>query len=321
MAKYLYNGVELPALPEWDKEKYPYATITDDYYGTDVIKVGYVLSLTDKPLIFTEGDENYPTMHHKVQVNYCRGLNWYYYPEKGELEWNTPLTFTSLHLWDDDKIIWSNHNIYLDNGTIFFAKCDDPVPVSTTDPQSLTAGWLVSKKIVEMRHKESPIFAINPNLAPLSKMSVWNEQTYEQHGFEWIISKNTVNSGLRFEPNGLTAGETYTISYRIQKKSGTLKTIRGHCAEGWTQIKWSIDGVQQSDSYASNVATAIVADDDTPHFVEFTGIYKASGSQNGFFVQPNRMQNVPVTFSVWNFKVELGDTATPWVPAEEDVLV
>ena len=33
---YLYNGVRLPALPEWDKEKYPYAYITtadfDDGY-------------------------------------------------------------------------------------------------------------------------------------------------------------------------------------------------------------------------------------------------------------------------------------------------
>lgn len=182
---------------------------------------------------------------------------------------------------------------------------------------ALLAGHLLGKKIMGMRGAIPPV-AVNPNLAPLSKMSVWNEKSYERNGFVWTIDKTTTNGGLRFEPDGLTVGETYTISYMIQKKSGTLKTIRGHHSDGWTQIKWSIDGVPQSDSYGSNVATAIVADDDTPHFVEFTGIYKAGGSQNGFFIQPNRMQSVPVTVAVWNFKVEQGSETTPWIPAEED---
>ena len=45
---YLYNGVRLPALPEWDKETYPYALIhhefSNDYYR---------LCLCDKPLKYT----------------------------------------------------------------------------------------------------------------------------------------------------------------------------------------------------------------------------------------------------------------------------
>jgi N-acetylneuraminic acid mutarotase len=32
---YLYNGVKLPALPEWDREKYPYALISFDDYSLD----------------------------------------------------------------------------------------------------------------------------------------------------------------------------------------------------------------------------------------------------------------------------------------------
>ena len=36
MPNYLYNGIELPALPEWDKETYPYAMI-----GTAWYPVGY----------------------------------------------------------------------------------------------------------------------------------------------------------------------------------------------------------------------------------------------------------------------------------------
>lgn len=35
MANYLYNGVELPALPEWDKKKYPYVTIHSKQYWVE----------------------------------------------------------------------------------------------------------------------------------------------------------------------------------------------------------------------------------------------------------------------------------------------
>lgn len=161
---------------------------------------------------------------------------------------------------------------------------------------------------------------INPNLAPLSKMSIWSGIPCEQNGFEWILDKNAVNGGLRFEPNGLTVGETYTISYRIQKLSGTLLTVRGHCQEGFTTVKWSIDGVEQNHAYNANTATPNVADDDAAHYVVYTGVYKATGSQNGFFVQPNRMQSVNVKVAVWDFKVELGTDTTAWIPAEEDVV-
>ena len=34
MSKYLYNGVELPELPEWDKNTYPYACISHCYGDT-----------------------------------------------------------------------------------------------------------------------------------------------------------------------------------------------------------------------------------------------------------------------------------------------
>ena len=170
-------------------------------------------------------------------------------------------------------------------------------------------------------HKDNAVVpeALNPNLAPLSKMSIWNDKVYERNGFEWTIEKGSTNGGLRFEPNGLTVGETYTISYRIQKKGGSLLTIRGHCQEGFSVIKWSIDGVEQNHAYNANTATPNVSDDDAIHYVVFTGIYTASGSENGFFIQPNRMQSVSVKYSVWDFKVERGDTATPWIPAEEDM--
>ena len=43
---YLYNGVRLPKLPEWDKEKYPNAMITDGIHTTVTgIGVATVLNL------------------------------------------------------------------------------------------------------------------------------------------------------------------------------------------------------------------------------------------------------------------------------------
>lgn len=200
---------------------------------------------------------------------------------------------------------YSLNNMFVDTGGTF-----------TGTPEINTTYYL---------HKDNAVVpeALNPNLAPMSKLSFYastsTTSSGEQNGFEWVVHKKDATSGLRFEPNELTVGETYTISYLIQKKSGSLKTIRGHCQEGFSVIKWSIDGVQQNHAYNSNDATPNVADDDTIHYVVFTVIYIASGSQNGFFIQPNRMQSVPVEFAVWNFKVEHGETATPWIPAEEDM--
>ena len=43
---YLYNGVQLPKLPEWDKSKYPYAVIVLDI--NDI----YNLFISTKPIIY-----------------------------------------------------------------------------------------------------------------------------------------------------------------------------------------------------------------------------------------------------------------------------
>jgi hypothetical protein len=50
---YFYNGVELPALPEWDKEAYPYAAIFPLTNGTD----GYSLVAIAHPW-FARKDNN-----------------------------------------------------------------------------------------------------------------------------------------------------------------------------------------------------------------------------------------------------------------------
>ena len=50
---YLYNGVELPEIPEWDKTVYPYAVILlyENSIGSTVTK-GYVSYIFAKPVTF-----------------------------------------------------------------------------------------------------------------------------------------------------------------------------------------------------------------------------------------------------------------------------
>ena len=50
---YLYNGVMLPALPEWDREKYPYA-----YMTTSILSSNPSIYFTDIPLnaTYTKSD-------------------------------------------------------------------------------------------------------------------------------------------------------------------------------------------------------------------------------------------------------------------------
>lgn len=121
---YLYNGIELPALPEWDRETYPCAIICMVDYGwmkqtvlfvTPQIEVDNVCVLLpkDNHIAFT------------------------YDPES--LTWGEPFVQTSLgqRLYEDVK--WTNTDIYKPEGTLYLA-ASDPVPVSPVqiNPAPLT---------------------------------------------------------------------------------------------------------------------------------------------------------------------------------------
>ena len=107
---YLYNGIRLPALPEWDKVMYPYAFI-ETTFGL------YYLRVLANPLT-PDGDSfrfNAPGLVAGAQIDVVTG---------GYSGWNGWSEVT-----DNTRTpIWSNYDVLTADGTVFLA-ASDPVPV------------------------------------------------------------------------------------------------------------------------------------------------------------------------------------------------
>lgn len=120
---YLYNGVQLPALPEWDKETYPYAHIafTDSRY--------FVYIFSQPPTTWKRTDY-FPTTN-TYEVNGMKsgiwnaaihdpGQNiWYDFgePNDNQYGWNK-LT----------NIVWANYDVLYADGSAYL-EASDPIPV------------------------------------------------------------------------------------------------------------------------------------------------------------------------------------------------
>ena len=156
--------------------------------------------------------------------------------------------------------------------------------------------------------------AVNPNLASLSKLSA-NNANSTLDGFAWHIVKTGGTDGLIFDTSELVVGETYTFSFKVKKTSGALTVIGGH-DEAFTQKKFTIDGVGQTQPY---IMGSPVADDTEIHEVVLTSTYHGNASTKNLYFQPNRKLSKACTCDVWDIKMEVGETATAWIPAEEDV--
>ena len=139
MANYLYNGVELPELPEWDKTAYPYAIL---YIET---LASYNLFLTEVPLCAFYNDYlnricYKPTNDCTLAYYRSNDTGWTY---KGEVS-----IVANEFYCDSLGAPWTNHDILNEDGSIAFAT-SDPIPVGgeSLDPTSMTMGWLVGQAI------------------------------------------------------------------------------------------------------------------------------------------------------------------------------
>lgn len=101
---YLYNGVRLPGLPEWDRETYPYAVIVQNNLSGD-----YFLMADDETFAANaDGD----TIRPITGVAYAI--------ENGE--WVSSVGRINC------KAIWANHDILNPDGSVYLA-ASEPVPV------------------------------------------------------------------------------------------------------------------------------------------------------------------------------------------------
>lgn len=104
---HLYNGTQLPALPEWDKETYPYALIVWNKNNSE-----YMLLLQDsKETVDADGE---------YMLFYESGI--FYRANNGAWE------IASADSYDAVKPIWANYDILDSNGSVYLA-ASDPIPV------------------------------------------------------------------------------------------------------------------------------------------------------------------------------------------------
>ena len=146
---YLYNGVELPALPEWDKETYPYALI--DHYGWPGGRMRAHLVFYSQPAETGYNDDG--DRADWVRIIGPRIEYDLFYPEDTipyDYDWvansGNPLNGSA-----NRGAIWSNVDIYLDNGTLYIAASEPILVADYIDQASFLQGWLVGRRLAGMR--------------------------------------------------------------------------------------------------------------------------------------------------------------------------
>lgn len=166
MGNYLYNGILLPALPDWDKVKYPYAYIWAAGWNAPSDYINhYKLDVCSSPIRYGTVDGTLSayleTGTESVMYN-CPQTDgefkaWEYYGEVGTSQTAKVYPF------------WTNHDVISDSdGSVYFAASKainaetgeeidySPIPVSsfTPDPISMTMGWIVGRRIAGQRGKK-----------------------------------------------------------------------------------------------------------------------------------------------------------------------
>lgn len=167
MGTMLYNGVELPALPDYDVSAYPYAVINRTDGGD------YQLYLSPKSCV-----AQYNGVYHYVTASAsCVGC-WYILSTSGWMYVNT-CNGGSSYSWGA-HVFWSNHDI-LYNGEVFLAASDPVDPnAPTADParrlKSLINGLLCGL-VTPGRLGRTPV-AYSYNGVVLPKLPEWDREKY-----------------------------------------------------------------------------------------------------------------------------------------------
>lgn len=164
MAKYLYNGVELPDINEvWtDKVTYPYAVVSKDTFDESNSKYSFVLYLCSERPVTKLQDGTYHVHFAPAgskllisimvtsQTLYDEMALQGHGSELGLNCWGNPLSVDTANdyncSWIDNKI-WANYDILYSDGSVYLAASDHvPVEDETTDTVTTTNVTLYIKK-------------------------------------------------------------------------------------------------------------------------------------------------------------------------------
>lgn len=126
MSKYLYNGIELPALPEWDRDVYPYAVISNSSSG-DYRLHACQQRPAPRPAVDSDtsyiyfGEYAYKPLYAKCKSPFS--------------EWSD---LSEGFGYCSNSIFWTDTDIYNTDGTLYLA-ASDPVPVGgEVEPDPIT---------------------------------------------------------------------------------------------------------------------------------------------------------------------------------------
>lgn len=131
---YLYNGVELPALPEWDNKAYPYALIEHEFNGGNSS-----LYVSDKPMGIANKDLWGDVLCAENQVSFAYKDGYMRYNKEFQTDFEFRFeTDSSITIVTGGRhtILWANHDLMdWDAGTVLVA-ASDPVPAEAEETPS-----------------------------------------------------------------------------------------------------------------------------------------------------------------------------------------
>ena len=114
---YLYNGVRLPALPEWDETKYPYAQISGWHVS------GALLRVTTFPFKVKNGW--FYTSANGSQIAYKIVDNQWEISEANCMAFSEEKQMQMAGM----NVEWANYNVLKENGEVYLV-ASDPIPVN-----------------------------------------------------------------------------------------------------------------------------------------------------------------------------------------------
>lgn len=145
---YLYNGVELPALPDWDRDKYPYAVIFMGDSGSPSLYASSIpqyLTATDIGI-----SQSFKEQGEMLSFYGFGGYIW---------EYSIRLSVSNgvyQNMVGGMKGIWANYDVYTPDGTLYLA-ASEPIPIlaPTLDPLSMWLGWKAGNWVARQRGRKA----------------------------------------------------------------------------------------------------------------------------------------------------------------------
>lgn len=122
---YLYNGVRLPALPEWDRVKYPYAFIISYAASTDYTNIDFIVC--NNPLTYTKSLRPIDFSYYYAVSLHGDGCSFDLENDEWVI-WNVDVLLSANYDADKIQFLWSNHDILDTNDNVYLA-ATDPIPV------------------------------------------------------------------------------------------------------------------------------------------------------------------------------------------------